>query len=72
MVSLLGVDIEYPPILDSITGFPEGQSTIRIYWMVRSVVKSYSQQKHLVLYCFKGILCVGRIGLLQIYLLTDN
>ena len=60
MVSLLGVSIQYPPFLDSIAGFPEGQSAIRIYWMVNSLVKSYSQQKYPVLYYFKGILCGGR------------
>jgi hypothetical protein len=60
MVSFPGVFIQHPPILDSITGFPEGQSAVRIYWMVNSLVKSYSQQKYAVLYYFKGILCVGR------------
>jgi hypothetical protein len=52
--------IQHPPILDSITGFPEGQSAVRIYWMVNSLVESYSQQKYSVLYYFKGILCVER------------
>jgi hypothetical protein len=46
MISLPGVSIQHPPILDSITGFPEDQSDIRIYWMVNSLVKSYSQQKY--------------------------
>lgn len=37
------MSIQHPPILDSIAGFPEGQSAIRIYWMVHSVGKSCDQ-----------------------------